>query len=147
MALSYNLGYQESISVHPTRRQICAGKPYSTFCNIWDLLISVLFWATVWLPHRHIQLLLLRWQSCDIWAGESSFSFSFHVNVKAINCSQMSSYTTLPKAQQPRGLSSAYQSNLFRSYHKFKHQSWSHFIFRILTKHQLKTSTKRQSLH
>ena len=32
---------------------------------------------------------------------------------------------TLPKAQQPRGLSSAYQSNLFRSYHKFKHKSWS----------------------
>ena len=32
MALSYNLGYQESISMHPTRRQIFAGKPYSTFC-------------------------------------------------------------------------------------------------------------------
>ena len=31
MALSYNLGYQESISVHPTCRQIFAGKPYSTF--------------------------------------------------------------------------------------------------------------------
>ena len=28
MALSYNLAYQESISVHPTRRQIFAGKPY-----------------------------------------------------------------------------------------------------------------------
>ena len=36
MALSYNLGYQESISVHPTRRQIFAGKPYSTFPNIWE---------------------------------------------------------------------------------------------------------------
>ena len=34
MALSYNLGYQESISVHSTRRQIFAGKPYSTFPNI-----------------------------------------------------------------------------------------------------------------
>ena len=44
---------------------------------------------------------------------------------------------TLPKAQQPRGLSSAYQSNLFRSYHKFKHKSWSNFIFIISTKHQL----------
>ena len=31
MALSYNLGYQESISVHPTRRQNFAGKPYSNF--------------------------------------------------------------------------------------------------------------------
>ena len=40
MTLSYSLAYQEIISVHPTRRQICAGKPYSTFWNIWDLLIS-----------------------------------------------------------------------------------------------------------
>ena len=40
MALSYNLGYHESISVHPTRRQIFAGKPYSTFPNIWQRLIS-----------------------------------------------------------------------------------------------------------
>ena len=39
MALSYNLGYQESISVQPTRRQIFAGKPYSTFPNIWEWLI------------------------------------------------------------------------------------------------------------
>ena len=31
MALSYNLGYQESISVHPTRRQNFAGKVYSNF--------------------------------------------------------------------------------------------------------------------
>ena len=41
MALSYNLGYQESISVHPTRRQNFAGKPYSNFPNIWQWLISV----------------------------------------------------------------------------------------------------------
>ena len=40
MALSYNLGYQESISVHPTRRQIFAGKPYSNFPNILEWLIS-----------------------------------------------------------------------------------------------------------
>ena len=39
MALSYNLGYRESISVHPTRRQIFAGKPDSTFPNIWEWLI------------------------------------------------------------------------------------------------------------
>ena len=39
MALSYNLGNQESISVHPTRRQIFAGKPYSTFPNIWEWVI------------------------------------------------------------------------------------------------------------
>ena len=39
MTLSYNLAYQDIISVHPTLRQIFAGKPYSTFWNIWDLLI------------------------------------------------------------------------------------------------------------
>ena len=39
MALSYNLGYQESISVHPTRRQNFAGKPYSNFPNIWEWLL------------------------------------------------------------------------------------------------------------
>ena len=41
MALSYNLSYQESISVHPTRRQNFAGKPYSNFPNIWEWLIYV----------------------------------------------------------------------------------------------------------
>ena len=40
MALSYNLGYQESISVHPTRRQNFAGKPYSNLPNIWEWLIQ-----------------------------------------------------------------------------------------------------------
>ena len=39
MALSYNLGYQESISVHPTWRQNFAGKPYSNFPNIWEWLV------------------------------------------------------------------------------------------------------------
>ena len=45
MALSYDLGYQESISVHPTRRQIFAGKPYSTFPNMWQWLI---YWKNQW---------------------------------------------------------------------------------------------------
>ena len=40
MALSYNLGYRESISVHPTRRQNFAGKVYSNFPNIWEWVIS-----------------------------------------------------------------------------------------------------------
>ena len=44
---------------------------------------------------------------------------------------------TLPKAQRTRGLSSAYQCNLFLLYLKFKNISWSNFILRILTKHQL----------
>ena len=33
------------------------------------------------------------------------------------------SMETLPKAQRTRGSSSAYQSNIFRSYHKFLHKS------------------------
>ena len=51
---------------------------------------------------------------------------------------------TMPKAQQTRGLSSAYQSNFFRSYHEFFNKSWSN-IFKISTKHQQqqhKISTK-----
>ena len=49
------------------------------------------------------------------------------------NCSSYAPYLqikikTLPKAQRTRGLS---------SYHKFKHKSWSNFIFRISTKPQL----------
>ena len=56
---------------------------------------------------------------------------------------------TLPKAQRTRGLSSACQSNLFRSYHKFLHKSWSDFIFRISTRHQMisiSTKLKIQNL-
>ena len=56
---------------------------------------------------------------------------------------------TLPKAQRTRGLSSAYQSNFFRLYHKFLHKFWSN-IFRISTKHQPQnlnqTSAFRQNL-
>ena len=57
---------------------------------------------------------------------------------------------TLPKAQRTRGLSSAYQSNFFRSYHNFLNKFWSN-ISRILTKHQLQnlnqTSALRQNLN
>ena len=58
---------------------------------------------------------------------------------------------TLPKAQRTRGLSSAYQSNLFRSYHKFKHKSWPNFLnisnklnIQIFTKPSLRISSKIQ---
>ena len=57
---------------------------------------------------------------------------------------------TLPKAQRTRGLSSSYHSNFLRLYHEFKHKSWSNFIFRISTKHQLQnfkqTSASRLNL-
>ena len=52
-------------------------------------------------------------------------------------------FKTLPKAQRTRGLSLSCQSNFLRSYHK----SWSHFIFRIPTKHQLKISINHQHLY
>ena len=55
---------------------------------------------------------------------------------RCLNCTTGLIFKTLPKAQRTRGLSSAYQSNFFRSYHKFLHKSWSN-IFRISTKHQL----------
>ena len=69
---------------------------------------------------------------------------------------------TLPKAQRTRGLSSSYQSNYLRSYHKFKHKSWSNsssesyqllsqtsaspikFKFKILTKPSFRISAKVQ---
>merc|ERR1711978_496509 len=44
---------------------------------------------------------------------------------------------TLPKAQWTRGLSSGYQSNFFRSYHKFSNKSLSDFIFIFSAKQQL----------
>ena len=38
----------------------------------------------------------------------------------------------MPKAQQTRGLSSAYQSNFFRSCHKFLHKSFFKFLLQNL---------------
>ena len=59
MTLSYNLAYQQTILVHPTRCQIFAGKPYSTFWNTWDLLISklspsLLFICITYIVCQHI---------------------------------------------------------------------------------------------
>ena len=55
MALGYNSGYQESISVHPTRRQIFAGKPYSTFPNIWEWLMLTNHWSQFHQPPKYRQ--------------------------------------------------------------------------------------------
>ena len=82
-------------------------------------------WAPIWLlvdgllpAHNNGMILLVdSWQICQ--------------------CIFRCMFRTLSKAQRPRGLSSVYQSKLFRSYHKFLHKSWSNFIFRIFTKHQL----------
>ena len=54
---------------------------------------------------------------------------------------------TLPKAQRTRGLNSSCKSKFLRSYQKFENKSWSHFIFRISSKHQLKISIKHHNLH
>ena len=71
MALSYNLGYQESILVHPTRRQIFAGKPYSTFPNIWQWVVSK-WYKTNRTKHKylssckraHVSTIVLRVKKC-----------------------------------------------------------------------------------
>ena len=52
---------------------------------------------------------------------------------------------TLTKAKRPKRLSSVYKSRLVKSYHKFKHKSWSNFIFRISTKHQLQSLNQRSA--
>ena len=76
MALSYNLGYQESISVHPTRRQNFAGKPYSNFPNIWEWLLyalTMIFTTTAVYPLgeklwgcRRSTALYLLWGHCPL---------------------------------------------------------------------------------
>ena len=72
---------------------------------------------------------------------------SFLLFYSSLSSDHTSMCKILPKAQRTRGLSSSCQNNFLRSYHKFKHKSWSHFIFRISTKHQLKLSTRHQHLH
>ena len=51
---------------------------------------------------------------------------------------------TLPKAQRTRGLSSAYQSHLFKSYHKFKKRSCSRLSSESRPRFNFITSTKHQ---
>ena len=82
---------------------------------------------------QHIRRFLHSWWSYQVEA-ESACS-------KVISFELMSIIQTLPKAQRTRGLSSSYQSNFLRSYHKFEHNSWSNFIFRISTKNQLLNQT------
>ena len=91
-------------------------------------------------------------RKCCTWqpSTQSSWQWRHNKNIKRYKIKQnkkTNTNKTLPKAQRTRGLSSSCQSNFLRSYQKFKHKSWSHFIFRISTKHQLKISTKHQHLH
>ena len=80
MALSYNLGYQESISVHPTRRQNFAGKVYSNFPNIWKWVILI------WEDHWQVQCFLgnhckFQW----FWRDHCKFSMVFEETI-TIEC-------------------------------------------------------------
>ena len=47
-------------------------------------------------------------------------------------------YFNIAKGTTDPRVECSYQSNFFRSYHKFLHKSRSNFIFRISTKHQLR---------
>ena len=71
MALSYNLGYQESISVHPTRRQIFAGKSDSTFWNIWEwvILLYIVDHNAIWVLCGVIKVVL----GCSCYLEHVSF--------------------------------------------------------------------------
>ena len=79
-----------------------------------------------------------------------SWLLSNKLHLRDTEKKQTHKYKTLPKAQRTRGLSSAQQSNFFRSYFKFLHKSRS-IIFRISTKYQLQnlnqTSSFRQNLN
>ena len=70
MAISYNLGYQEGISVHPTRRQIFAGKPYSTFPNIWEWVIYTNTVQVYIYKYSHFEFSRY-WLRKDLWAALS----------------------------------------------------------------------------
>ena len=76
----------------------------------------------VWLGHQDHVLIIEE----SIIADETPSAFIRQISLKR-----------LPKAQRTRGLSSAHQSNFFRSYHKFSNKSWLDFIFIISTKQQL----------
>ena len=81
MALSYNLPYQEIISVHRTRRQNFAGKTDSTFWNIWqwviyDCLIRCYYSSLDDLVNHNSQ-----WECEGEWVSDTStlrYSSSMH---------------------------------------------------------------------
>ena len=96
MALSYNLGYQESISVHPTRLQIFAGKPYSTFPNIWEWVIYQSYMLLIiqwWLLGNYYNLKVVmnlettKSLACQVTLENSFFSFSSSLSTLIANLS------------------------------------------------------------
>ena len=90
-----------------------------------------------------IRLSLFCLSSCSITSSSSTINTNITINDILITKRSVTSRPvggweeTLPKAQRTRGLSSGYQSNFFRSNHKFSNKSWLDFIFIISTKQQL----------
>ena len=106
----------------------------------WELLVLVLssksVVAQVWGGRKHGRHWIGKWFSAN---ALRALIHNLRRNCKILHATHIlfSILRTLPKAQRTRGLSSACQSNLFRSYHKFLHKSWSDFIFRRSTRHQM----------
>ena len=82
-----NFSYLETILVHPTRRQIFAGKPDSTSYNICDLLVcgEKVFWQRLCLDpdvskrFRNIEREIVKYYLTDFSSyGEGGYSRNLH---------------------------------------------------------------------
>ena len=98
-------------------------------------IVKIKFLLLAWWVHTHVIDVLQKDWSTSLSKAPGPAT-PFYVVFSQLTINRFPS-KTLPKVQQIRGLSSAYQSNMFRSYHKFKHKSWLNFIFRISTKYKL----------
>ena len=65
----------------------------------------------------------------DIYSLKLSECKTYCCLLSAVHASYTEIYKILSMAQRTRRLISGYQSNFFRSYHKFSNKSWSEFIF------------------
>ena len=83
MALSYNLAYQEIISVNPTRRQIFAGKSDSTFWNILQWVISNGLASESWSRFHFVTSTKHQQQNTEqTSASKSRLNFNFKILTK-----------------------------------------------------------------
>ena len=95
----------------------------------WRNLRSYLSWimhmAFTWSPPN---VSTTSWCQLKSTKEYSSTNASLDQMGKCLNYTTGLIFKTLPKAQRTRGLSSAYQSNFFRSYHKFLTKPILNFI-------------------
>ena len=108
-------------------------------CQLWDSTSANVHIGIISTLHEQVAVIVdhlhLRFAP-DVLLGRKSHiileRYDAHKgapNWPNLNCGQSwILYETLPKAQRTRGLSSGYQSNFFRSYHKFSNNSLSDFI-------------------